>query len=140
MISPGLGDWPIGVSSLPVGMIATFGGTRTETSVSPAAAHAARSCGRSLWLCGSTSSAAAMSSPNARTCWYGDTGAYISIVSESVSCTSSTMITASASLGIGSPVSTQTAWSPTDSFRGLVSDAPTVSAARTATPSMAEAS
>ena len=55
------------------------------------------------------------------------------------SCTSSRMTTASKSPGIGSPVST-TSKAPAARRTGLVSLAPTVSAARTAMPSIAAAS
>ena len=100
--------------------------------------------GRADGACGSAaipSSAAAMSSPRRPHVLIWRHGRHISQSSPSpFPAHPSTMITASASLGIGSPVSTHTAWSPTDSFRGLVSDAPTVSAARTATPSIAAAS
>ena len=48
------------------------------------------------------------------------------------------MITASQSPGIGSPVST-TVYCPPESVTGVVSVAPKVSRACTATPSMAEA-
>ena len=47
---------------------------------------------------------------------------------------------ASKPAGMGSPVSTHTACSPTVSRRGDVSSAPIVSRARTATPSIAAAS
>jgi hypothetical protein len=52
----------------------------------------------------------------------------------------SIMTTASYPGGMGSPVSTQTICEPTARLTGEVSVAPLVSAARTAIPSMAEAS
>ena len=140
MIWPGSGEAPTGTNSVPVGMSATLGARRTGTSASPAAAQAATSWGLSLWLCGNSSSVATMSSPTGRTCWYGGTGDWSSIVEPSTSCTTSTMITASNPSGTGSPVSSHTACSPTSSRTGEVSVAPTVSRDRTATPSIAAAS
>jgi hypothetical protein len=134
-ISPGPSSTPMGRISSPVGTTTTVGCRRTSRSVTPAAAHAAASMGRSRWPSGSRSSAALMSSPIERTCWYGGTAARISARSAS-RCTSSRMITASYPGGIGSPVSTTANAAPASTI-GRVSEAPTVSSARTAIPSMA---
>ena len=64
---------PIGRISSPVGSTTTTGARRTASSTAPAAAAAARSTGRSRCPSGSSSSAALMSSPIERTCWYGGT-------------------------------------------------------------------
>ena len=127
-----------GTSSLPVGMIATRGRRRTGSEVTPPAAAAPTSSGRMVWFSGSTSSVATMSSPMGRTCCQGAAGAMISM-SPPASWITSRMITASKPSGMGSPVSTQTACGPTRSRMGAVSMARTVSAARTAAPSMAAA-
>jgi hypothetical protein len=49
-------------------MITTIGARRTTSSMTPAAAQAATSTGRSRWPSGSSNSAALMSSPIDRTC------------------------------------------------------------------------
>ena len=141
-MSPGFRGAPMGASSSPVGIIVTRGRRRTGTVVRPAAAQAPRSAGVMRWFSGSTNSVATMSSPSGRTCCHGATGSDTRTVAGSAGsrCTCSIITTASMPNGMGSPVSTHTAWLPTAKAVGRVSVAPTVSAARTAMPSMAAAS
>ena len=141
-MSPGLRGAPMGVNSSPVGIIVTRGRRRTGTAVRPAAAQAPRSAGVMRWFSGSTNSVATISSPSGRTCCQGATGSDTRTVPGSAGsrCTCSIITTASIPIGMGSPVSTQTAWLPTSSATGRVSVAPTVSDARTAMPSIAAAS
>ena len=102
------------------------------------------SAGRRTWASGTTISVATTSSPMGRTCCQGATAAMISqrwpaAWPPSLRLTFSTITTASMPEGRGSPVSTQRAWGPNWRLTGVVSEAPKVSTARTATPSMAEA-
>ena len=97
-------------NSLPVGMTATRGLRRTLTLACPLPASAPRSTGLSVWLAGSTSSLATMSSPIGLMALQGATLARISMAwvpSGSLTpCTCSIMMTASAQQGMASPVST----------------------------------
>ncbi len=108
-ISPGPSGVPTGRISSPVGSTVTRGDRRTTTSVTPAAAAAARSTGRSRCPAGSSSSVAATSSPIDRTLVQGAMPARSSArasAPDPLWCTSSRITTASRPAGIGSPVST----------------------------------
>ena len=150
MMSPRSTGSPIGLSSVPVGKMATRGWRATTTSWCPQPATAPRSNGRSVWPAGSTSWVATISSPIGRTFFHGGTAARMRMATgwrfsaeipppPSSGSVSSILITAFAQSGSGSPVSTYCVCSPYASVFGAVKIAPSVSCARTANPSIAEA-
>jgi hypothetical protein len=126
-----------GRSSSPVGRIATRTGRRTVTCVTPAAAAAARSNGRSRWPGTSNNSPTAMSSPISRTCCQSDASTSTSATSPS-NRTRSRITTASRFGDSGLPVST-TSKLPAGSRAGRPDAAPTLAATLTAIPSIAAA-
>ena len=138
-MSPGLTFVPGSTSSVPVGKTATAvaadlevrcGRTRPARPGRPASA----AC-----LSGSTSSVATMSSPIARTCCHGATGAMISIPPRRSSWTCSTMMTAFMPAAAGRRCRPTRRAGRRAAGSAPSRLAPLVSSARTATPSMAAA-
>ena len=135
-MSPGLGSVQGGMISSPVGMIPTTGLRITRSSKTPPAIMAPMAAGVTVICPGRIISPAHTSSPIWRICCHGAAAAWMVMEPSSFFTRSSTMITASRPSGTGSPVS-RTVNCSGCRVTGVVSVAPKVSLAQTATPSMA---
>ena len=152
-IRPGGGTAAIGTISSPVEMTAARGLRYTATSVMPSPARRPISWGRSRFPAGITTSPRATSSAVPRTFSPAVTGLVTSIAPSPAGEVYSTITTASAPFGRNPPVGIATAWflpmatsgsrpiataPATSRNAGMESEAPKVSAARTAKPSIVE--
>ena len=137
-MSPGPGSEQGSTSSSPVGMMPTTGRRQTSHSSTPAASMAPTADGLISVREGRIISPAQMSSPIWRTCCQGAAAARRRMPPSGRGSMSSAMMTASQPSGRGSPVSTGM-YCPAASSTGVVSVAPKVREAASATPSMAQA-